>query len=133
MSPRTIGLSVGLLMAACAAGNKDTQSDELASPAGSRGLYVGRSQSGQVVLAASHYDAMNGLAVEDADLGLAPRKTGSGQMSCDRDMITGTHVPKWICRYKEDVEQESLQLRDELVRPRLSISRPSSGSAGKST
>ncbi len=130
MSPRTVGPWLSLLMAGCAGANKNTQSNDLVSPAGSPGLFVGRSQSGQVVVAASHYDAMNGLAVEDVDLGLAARKNGSGLMLCDRDTITGTHVPRWTCRYKEEVEQERLRLQDELARPRLSIARQSSGSAG---
>ena len=36
----------------------------------SSGLYVGHSTSGDVVLAASHYDAMAGLATTAGELGL---------------------------------------------------------------
>ena len=72
------------------------------------------------MLAASHYDAMTGLATTDQDLGLAARKAGDGEMLCQREMPTGTHVPRWTCRYARDMERTRQQAHDWLDRPQLS-------------
>jgi hypothetical protein len=84
---------------------------------------VGHSQHGEVVVAATHYRAMIGLATTDVDLGLTPRKYGSGEMLCKREMLTGTHVPRWICRYQEDLDTDRDRLHTELAVPRLSMDR----------
>jgi hypothetical protein len=77
-------------------------------------LYVGHSDWGDIVVAATHYDAMGGLAVNANDVG----RTGKERMICDREMLTGTHVPTWICRYQKDVDDERSATRDWLDKPR---------------
>jgi hypothetical protein len=79
MFPRTAALGFVLVMSACAGANRNTPV-KLESPTGSPGLFVGHSQHGEVVVAATHYRAMIGLATTDVDLGLTPRKYGSGEM-----------------------------------------------------
>ncbi len=37
---------------------------------------------------ASHYQSMTGV----------PVTSGAGPMTCNRDMITGSHVLRWYCR-----------------------------------
>jgi hypothetical protein len=86
-------------------------------------LFVGHSDHGEVVVAATHYDAMGGMAVTARELG---QKGYSGQGSdpliCDREMETGTHVPKWVCRYQKDVEAEREATRDWIDKPRNCLS-----------
>jgi len=81
-------------------------------------VYVGRGDAGEIVIAASHYDAMNGLAVAAADIGA---KEGDLLM-CTREMLTGTHVPKWICRYPSDAEKEREATQNWMVKARNCIS-----------
>jgi hypothetical protein len=74
-----------------------------------RGLFVGHTTSGVVVVAAKHYDAMNGLAVISSDIEGTDVDDGSSLL-CRREEVTGSHYPQWICRYKEEharVSQES--------------------------
>ena len=123
MFPRLVALWLFPLIVACAGASRNSAPTVLVTEANSPGLFIGHSQSGDVVVAASHYDAMHGLAVTATDLGLNPRQGSSGQMLCERDLITGTHVPRWICRYKEDVERQRQQTQAELTVPRLSFSR----------
>ncbi len=115
---RTAALFV-VAIAGCAGSHRNIEQYDLMRSSQSP-LYVGRSQTGEVVLAASHYDAMTGLATTDQDLGLAARKAGDGEMLCQREMPTGTHVPRWTCRYARDMEQARRQARDWLDRPQLS-------------
>ena len=77
-------------------------------------LYVGTSENGDLVVAATHYDAMSGLAVTADEVG---EKTKEG-MTCRREMLTGTHVPAWYCRYNKDVAQEAAATQDWLDKPR---------------
>ena len=80
-------------------------------------LYVGRGDSGEIVVAASHYDAMNGLAVAAADIGA---KEGD-LLICAREMLTGTHVPKWVCRFPREQEMERAATQNWLDTPRNCI------------
>src|SRR5438270_1077463 len=82
-------------------------------------VYVGRGDAGEIVVAASHYDAMNGLAVAAADIGA---KEGD-LLICSREMITGTHVAKWYCRYPREMELERAATHDWLDKPRNCVSR----------
>lgn len=117
MLARIAALSV-VLVAGCAGSQRSAQVDSLSRS--NTGLFVGHSTQGDVVLAASHYDAMTGLATTDQDLGLSARKNGEGQMLCQREMPTGTHVPRWNCRYEDDIRDQRQAARDWLDRPHLS-------------
>jgi hypothetical protein len=103
MLARTTALCV-VLVAGCASTSRTVQNDDLAGSARSPGLYIGHSTNGDVVVAASHYDAMAGLATTSDELGLPARKgSGNEEMKCQREVLTGTHVPQWICRYDKDM------------------------------
>ena len=65
-------------------------------------VYVGVGTNGEIVVAASHSDAMNGLAVAAEEVGA---KAGD-LLLCSREMATGSHVPSWVCRYPTQAEQE---------------------------
>jgi hypothetical protein len=125
MSGRTAALLV-VAIVGCAGPQRNVESYQLART-GNSPLYLGRSQNGQVVLAASHYDAMTGLATTDEDLGLAARKAGDGEMLCQREMPTGTHVPRWNCRYMRDMELTRQAARDYLDQPQLTLTGARSG------
>jgi hypothetical protein len=134
MLPRTAGLGLVLLVSACAGTNRSTRFT-LESAPNSPGLFVGHSETGDVVVAATHYLAMAGLATTDTDLGLPGRQSGSGEMLCRREMLTGTHLPRWICRYYDDIESQRERLHSELSVPRFSPDRntfgpPISGRSG---
>jgi len=90
-------------------------------PSEPSGLYLGRSVQGDVVVAATHYEAMTGLATTDEELGLRARKGSDGQMRCQREMPTGTHVPLWTCRYVAESDDMRRQTQDWLNRPQFSI------------
>jgi len=115
MAPKTPGLLLVILLPACAGTSRNTRQIELSSLEGSPGLYLGHSVDGEVVVAATHYDAMGGLATTDVELGLPARKNGSGKMLCARQTVTGTHIPQWICRYHEDVEAERHATQTDLA------------------
>jgi hypothetical protein len=82
-------------------------------------LYVGHSDTGDLVVAASHFDAMSGLAVAASDVG----GKGGGQLFCARQMLTGTHVAKWICRYQSEIDAERMETQNYLDGPRNSVGR----------
>jgi hypothetical protein len=124
------------LLAACAGPQRFVQPGPLilSERDNSPRLFVGHSQSGDIVVAASHYDAMAGLATTDTDLGLAPRSGNrSGRMLCAREMPTGSHVPRWFCRYQDDIEQARLETQNTLVAPAFSPSRRLGSPAGVPT
>ena len=113
-----------VLAAGCASTSRSVQqlSDvDLMGSARTPGLFVGHSTSGDLVVAATHYDAMVGLATTADELGLPTRNGSSGEMLCQREMLTGSHLPLWTCRYKEDIEQARRIARDWLDQPNLSI------------
>jgi hypothetical protein len=121
MLSRTVALWI-VLLAGCAGAQKTVAVDDLTRSKRTPNLYVGHSQWGTLVVAANHYDAMGGLAVSSSDLGLADRKTGGNDMSCRREIVTGSHVPHWICRYDDDVAQDRAETQDWLNTPRLLVS-----------
>ena len=88
-------------------------------------MYIGHSVNGDVVVAASHYDAMNGLAVASTDLGLKDTNGGKEDLECRRETPTGSHVPRWVCRYQDDIEAERRETQDSLAATRLGFSRRS--------
>ncbi len=96
MLSRTAGLGLVLLLSACA-GTTKNKVLVLESPR-SPGLFLGHSVDGDVVVAQS----------------------GSGEMLCRREMLTGTHVPRWICRYQEDIDADRERLHSDLSMPRFS-------------
>ena len=106
MLAKVVGISLALLVTACA-GARTRDIDK---------LVVGHSQTGELVLASSHYDAMNGLAVADSDLGLEPRQDKSHDLLCSREVPTGSHLPRWTCRYQEDLDKERSLTQDTLSR-----------------
>jgi hypothetical protein len=122
MLARTTAFCV-VLVAGCASTSRNVQSlqdVDLMDSARTPGLFMGHSSSGDIVVAATHYDAMVGLATTADELGLPMRKGSSGEMLCQREMLTGTHLPTWTCRYKEDIEQQRRAARDWLDRPEMS-------------
>jgi len=116
MLPKTALLALFVVVTACAAHHR-RGTGELVLREKSPGLFVGTSETGETVIAASHYDAMNGLALVDTDLGLEARKAGSGAMICRREVPTGSHVPHWMCRYTEDIEHERQLTLNTLAQP----------------
>ena len=77
-------------------------------------LYVGTSTDGEIVVAATHYDAMNGLAVTADEVG---QKSKEG-MTCRRETVTGSHMPAWYCRYDKDIAAEQQATQDWIDKPR---------------
>jgi hypothetical protein len=82
---------------------------------------MGHSAGGDLVVAATHYDAMVGLATTADEMGLPMRKGSNGEMLCQREMLTGSHLPTWTCRYKEDIDQARRIARDWLDTPNLTL------------
>ena len=130
MLPKTALLALFAVLSACAAHHRYAGNQTLVLREKSPGLFVGHSEDGQVVVAASHYDAMNGLAVEDVDLGMEGRKAGSGAMICRREVPTGSHLPHWMCRYTDDIEHERQLTLNTLQQPWLSPSGSQGGGGG---
>src|SRR5215475_735989 len=116
---------VAIVLAGCAGPQKTVEVDSLNRM--DSGLFVGHSTNGDVVIAATHYGAMAGMATTAQELGLPGSKDKDGQMLCSREIVTGTHVPRWICRYQEDVRRERELTRDWLDQPRLSFARGAGG------
>src|SRR3954462_4355979 len=88
---------------ACTHTNK---SNALQRKGGDRALFVGHTPDGQMVVAAHHYDAMNGLAITSDEIDAASTEDGT-QLACRREVVTGSHYPQWFCRYKEDHERQA--------------------------
>ena len=74
---------------------------ELSRKGEDQGLFVGHTNTGVLVVAAKHYDAMNGLAVLAGDVEAKDYDEAS-RMICRREVVTGSHYPQWICRHEED-------------------------------
>jgi hypothetical protein len=100
------------------------QADELADsmkPAKSQPrLFVGHDVNGHLVVAASHYDAMNGLAVLASDLGITT-PSGDSMIFCLREMPTGTHVPHWVCRFQDTMDADREVTRNALSEARITL------------
>lgn len=123
MLARTIAFCV-VLVAGCASTSRtlQVQNDvDLMDSARTPGLFIGHSVQGDLVVAATHYDAMVGRATTADELGLPLRKGSSNEMFCQREMLTGSHLPLWTCRYKEDIEQQRRIARDWLDQPGLTL------------
>jgi hypothetical protein len=145
MSGKLIALSLCLLSAACAGWTSHKQPLESARPVvlvddqemmaarSSPNLFVGHSEEGKLVMAANHYAAMGGLAVEASDLGLPALSNGSTAMLCERQVLTGSHLPRWICRYKDEADEDRAQVLQALQVPRLDYGRTGSRITGVST
>jgi hypothetical protein len=101
--PRSVLLLVLAPLLACA---HPATSPQLRRKGEAHGLFVGHTQSGTVVVAAKHFDAMNGLAVLSSDIEATDVDDGR-QMLCRREEVTGSHYPQWICRYREDQQRLS--------------------------
>jgi hypothetical protein len=54
-------------------------------------------------ISASHYQSMAGVAL----------KQDESPTTCKREMMTGSHIPRWYCRFGEDPVQ--YQLSREMV------------------
>ncbi len=122
-----IGLMMTLAVFSACAAQRNVHGAGVLLSEKAPGLFVGHSETGEVVVAATHYDAMNGVAVLDTDLGLEARKDGVGAMMCRRELPTGTHVPHWLCRYVEDAAHERQLTLNILQQPSLSPSTSASG------
>jgi hypothetical protein len=117
---KSVLLSSLIALCACATEHPSLATRKLLLQEKAPGVYVGHDEWGKVVIAASHYDAMNGVAVADTDLGLEHNRTGSGGMLCRREVPTGSHVPHWFCRYTEDMEHERQYTLNLLQAPMFS-------------
>jgi hypothetical protein len=111
---KIVAFGAVLALCGCSSNNAAVKSKLIDHGDPAHPLFVGHSDQGEVVVASTHYDAMGGLAVAASDIGLK----GKADMVCDREMLTGTHVPKWICRYKKDLDEERGVTQDWLDRPR---------------
>lgn len=115
---RSAILGLLVLVSGCAgnraSSNIRTQGIELTEKG--HGLFVGHTDNGDVVVAASHYNAMNGLAVLDTDLGV-PVAQSSGMMLCQRRVVTGSHMPHWLCMYQDDIDREREKTVDDMLSP----------------
>lgn len=115
---RSILLGFALLLGGCAASPKTAAVGAAPAQAGAAGekrdpaaqpLFVGHGTDGELVMASTHYDSMNGLAVASQELNVKSGRDEGGDFVCRRETITGTHMPQWICRYKKDVEEDRLR------------------------
>lgn len=105
--PRNVLLGFALLaIAACAAPSKSAVVQERQGQGASTGVFVGHGSDGELVMASTHYDSMNGLAVGSQQLEVTSGRDEGGDFVCKRETITGTHMPQWICRYKKEVEED---------------------------
>lgn len=81
-------------------------------------LYVGRTASGEIVMASTHADAMRGMAVSATNLGAPKDVNGDDLLICRKELLTGTHMANWICRYPSEVERQHLLTQDFYDHPR---------------
>ena len=79
-------------------------------------LFVGHSDSGEVLVSATHADAMRGLAVPASQLDIHNADDPDGAVLCRREVPTGTHLPFWSCRYVSEIEHDRLGTRTLLDR-----------------
>jgi hypothetical protein len=123
MFPRMVGGCLFIVTFACAAPNRNAVPADFDRVERSPGLFLGHTEYGETVVAATHYDAMVGLATTDAELGLPTRGNVAGLMRCAREMVTGSHFPHWICRYDEEAQASRERVQNYLVAPRLANGR----------
>jgi hypothetical protein len=125
---RSAGIMLVVFFSACASNLAQTRPDSIELTEKSHGLFVGHTDNGDVVVAATHYNAMNGLAVLDTDLGV-PAKDSAGMMLCQRSVTTGSHMPRWICRYQDAIDRERAASQNDMNAPLGGIHIPASGPA----
>ena len=104
---------IAALAAACAA---PAVKDNRLSKSGN--VVVGTNEKGKTVLAATHYDAMNGEAVAQDDLGV---QCADKAMECKRETLVGSHFPEWVCRCRMESEadrQRTLDMIQQMTRNR---------------
>lgn len=123
MLAKPAGILFSVLLCACVAVHPTPVAKMQQAPSQPR-LYIGHGTRGEVVVAASHYDAMNGLAVEASDLGLASFREG-GQVFCLREVPTGTHLARWICRYQDAIERNRALTQNDMAEARINLTSPS--------
>jgi len=111
---RIVALGAALAIFGCYSNNAAVKAKLIQKGDQAHPLYVGHSDKGDIVVAATHYDAMSGLAVSADEVG---EKTAEG-MTCRREMLTGTHVPTWVCRFNKEVEEEARAAQDWMDKPR---------------
>jgi hypothetical protein len=89
-------------------------------------IFVGHSNDGEVLVSASHADAMRGLVMPASRLEVKKDSDpdGDGDILCKRDVLTGTHVPQWICRYVREIEEDRLRTRILIDRLPKGVSLP---------
>jgi len=126
---RIVALSI-VLLSGCASAPSKVTSNDLGPSKKTKGLYLGHSQYGSVVIAANHYEAMSGLPVSSSELGIADRKGAGNDMLCAREIIVGSHVPRWVCRYQDEAKLDRQQTQDWLNQPRMVTSTPSAALPG---
>ena len=49
-------------------------------------------------IAATHYHSMTGVALQQDE----------SPVTCKREMMTGSHIPRWYCRFGDDSTQYQL-------------------------
>lgn len=99
---RLCGLTIA---AACACAISPPAADQRSH------LFVGHSDTGEVVVSATHADAMRGLAVPASQLGIHNADDPDGAVLCRREVPTGTHLPFWSCRYVSELEHDRVGTR----------------------
>jgi len=62
-------------------------------------------QNGALRISATHYESMAGVTLKDADV----------PTTCTRQMITGSHIPRWYCRIGDQPDQYALDRHIVLV------------------
>jgi hypothetical protein len=129
---RTAVAGLLVLLTGCA-GNRYVSSSAQAAPIEltekGNGIFVGHTDAGEVVIAASHYNAMNGLAVLDTDLGVSAKES-QGLMLCAREVTVGTHLPHWVCRYQKDMDRNRNETQMAMGYPMAGPTSSTGGTGG---
>jgi hypothetical protein len=63
------------------------------------GVFVGKTATGELRVTKRRYDEETGVAtlVSDGKDGAGPTK-----IFCEREQVTGSHLPRWVCRHEEE-------------------------------
>jgi hypothetical protein len=114
-------LALGVVVLLGCATNREARLDKVREKGDpDHPLFVGHSDTGDVVMAASHYDAMSGVAVAAADVS---QKNGE-KLVCSRETLTGTHIPTWVCRYPKENDLDRVQTQNWLIESRTCTRAP---------
>lgn len=115
---RTFLLALAFAISGCAAHDKaavaqtSREGDAAAKRGSEHPVYVGHGSDGELVMASTHHDAMNGVAVASTELGITGKD--DPDLICKRETVTGTHMPQWICRYRKEVEEDRMRTQQML-------------------